>query len=65
MVEEAPISILDVLMKGLQLISVDTKQCGGEGATLFDPDGTPDRMWNPLYCAYTTKNWLVKVHDGC
>jgi hypothetical protein len=52
MVEESPISILDVLMQeGLQLVNVDTKQCRGQGETLFEPNGPLDKIRNPLHCA--------------
>ena len=43
--EEAPICFLGVFMEeGLQLVNVDSKQGGGEWATLFHPDGATDEL---------------------
>jgi hypothetical protein len=65
MVEVAPITILDMIMqKGLKLIYVDTKKGGGQGAPLFDPNGTFDKVRHPMCSAETTKNRLVQVHNG-
>ena len=58
--EEAPITILDMLVKkGLQLINVDPKQGGGHGATLFNPNGTPDEIGHLVNCVETTKDRLI------
>ena len=58
--EEAPITILDMLVKkGLQLINVDPKQGGGWGATLFNPNGTPDEIWHPVNYAKMIKDQLI------
>ena len=41
--EEAPITILDVLVKeGPQLININPKQGGGQVAALFNPNDTPE-----------------------
>jgi len=56
-VEVAPIAILDMIMqKGLKPIYVDTKKGGGQGAPLFDPNGTHDRKKYE-----TLQNLIVKI----
>jgi hypothetical protein len=55
-VEEALVVVLDMFVKkGLQLININPKQCGGQGTTLFNPDGTPDEISYPVNCVETTR----------
>ena len=62
--KEAPISILDMIMKeGLQFININPKQGEGQGGTLFNPNITPDVLWHLVNCEKTTKDRLIKVHD--
>ena len=65
LLDEAPITILNILMKkGLQIIDIDPKQGGGQGAALLKPNGNPDEIWNSMSRAKTTKDWLIKARDG-
>jgi len=55
--EEAPIAIMDMFVKkGLQLINVNPKQGGGQGATPFKPNGTPDEIGHLVNYEETTKD---------
>jgi hypothetical protein len=59
-VEEAPITILNMVMKkDLQLINVDPKQGGAQGANLFNPNGTLDEIQQPVTYTEMTKDRLI------
>jgi hypothetical protein len=59
-VEEEPVTLLDMLMKkGLSLININPKQCRGQGATLFNPNGGLDEIKHPVNCAEMTQNRLI------
>ena len=36
-----------------------------QGATMFDPNDTPNKVLNSMNHAESTKDNLIKPHDGC